>query len=40
MNIWRKLIKFIRKLNSFDELVAENEATFSRANACGNPEEQ
>lgn len=40
MNLWRKLLKFVRKLNSFDELVAENEATFSRANANGNSEEQ
>lgn len=39
-NIWKKLLKLYRKIASYDEIVAENEATFSSANAGGNPEEQ
>lgn len=39
-NIWKKLLKIYRKIASYDEVVAENESTFSSANAGGNPEEQ
>lgn len=40
LNLWRKLLKIYRKLFSYDKMVAETEATFSSANAGGNPEEQ
>lgn len=40
LSIWRKILRYIRRLNSYHELIADGEATFSTANANGNPEEQ
>lgn len=40
MNLWKKLVRYIKRLNAYHELVADGEATFSNANANGNPEEQ
>lgn len=40
MNFWKKWLNFVHKLNAYDDIVAECEATFTSANAGGNPEEQ
>lgn len=39
-NMWKKWLKFFRKLTAFDELLGGSETTFFTANAGGNPEEQ
>lgn len=40
LNVWKKLVRYVKRLNAHHELVADGEATFSNANANGNPEEQ
>lgn len=40
LSVWRKFVAYFRKLNTYHELVADGEATFSNANANGNPNEQ
>lgn len=40
LNWWRKFLAYFRKMNAYHDLVADSEATFSNANANGNPSEQ
>lgn len=40
LGIWRTILEYWRKLNTYHELAIEGEATYSNANAMGNPEEQ
>ncbi|XP_055321230.1 anoctamin-5-like isoform X2 [Sitodiplosis mosellana] len=39
-SFWRSFVNYFRKINAYHELIADGEATFSNANANGNPNEQ
>lgn len=40
LGIWRTILEYWRKMNTYHELAVEGEATYSNANANGNAEEQ
>lgn len=40
LGVWRTILEYWRKLNTYHELAVEGEATYSSANANGNAEEQ